>query len=146
MRDLELPEDLRADFILSRDLFSVGFDEMGLFAAGRGIEGVLRVIARRRKLTLKVKEKSEPLADTPLYDLCEGLGRVKFVSGAPLIDKETKSLLQFVRTVRNATAHPGDREAQAARELTGVIARTAERLWRNCKGARFAKIELIKNW
>lgn len=48
---LDLPADLLADFTLSRNLFSVGFDDMGLFAAGRGLEGVLRAIARKSKLT-----------------------------------------------------------------------------------------------
>lgn len=144
---LDLPDDLRADFTLSTNLFSVGFDEMGLFAAGRGLEGVLRAIARRRKLTYRVKEKSELLQDADFRDLTEAFARTKLANGTPLIDKQTKSVLELARTVRNATAHPGGKsQGQTARQLSDVIARTAQHLWTTSNGSRFAKAELIKNW
>jgi len=42
---IDLPDLLESDFRLARNLFSVGFDEVGLLIAGRGLEGVLRKIA-----------------------------------------------------------------------------------------------------
>ena len=35
--DLDLPADLLADFALSRNLFSVGFDDVAVLIAGRGL-------------------------------------------------------------------------------------------------------------
>lgn len=45
---LDLPSALRADFLLCRNLVSIGLDDIGVFAASRGLEGVLRAIARKR--------------------------------------------------------------------------------------------------
>src|SRR5262245_65585889 len=42
---LDLPPSLESDFRTSRNLFSIGFDEVGLLIAGRRLEGVLRKIA-----------------------------------------------------------------------------------------------------
>jgi len=39
---LDLPYSLERDFRLSRNLFSLGFDEIALFVAARGFEKVLR--------------------------------------------------------------------------------------------------------
>ncbi|MGB7028528.1 MAG: hypothetical protein WBD72_14670, partial [Candidatus Acidiferrum sp.] len=36
--DLDLPPPLESDFRLARNLFSIGFDEVGLLIAGRGLE------------------------------------------------------------------------------------------------------------
>jgi hypothetical protein len=43
--NLDLPVELEFDFRLARNLFSVGFDDVGVLIAGRGLEGVLRKIA-----------------------------------------------------------------------------------------------------
>lgn len=48
--DLELPEDLKRDFEAARNLFSIGLDDIGLFIAGRGLEKILRRIAKDRKI------------------------------------------------------------------------------------------------
>jgi hypothetical protein len=145
--DLDLPEALQADFTLSRNLFSIGLDDLGVFAAGRGLEGVLRAIARRRKLTYQVKGKNEPLQDADFHDLTEAYARIKLANGTPLIDKEARSLLEFARTVRNATAHPGSKkQRRTAHQLADVIAHAAQHLWTTNKGARLSKTQLIKNW
>jgi hypothetical protein len=146
LRDIELSAELCADFSLCRNLFSVGFEEMGLFAAGRGLEGVMRALARRRKLTLKVKGKDEPLQDATFHDLCEAFGRIRLAGGALLIDKQMRSLLDFTRNIRNAAAHPCKEKDSTARELTGITATTAKQLWKKCKGSRFVKLEIIKDW
>src|SRR5258708_6028399 len=52
---IDLPALLEHDFRLARNLFSVGFDEVGLLIAGRGLEGVLRKIADSRHISLELK-------------------------------------------------------------------------------------------
>jgi hypothetical protein len=58
---LDLPEELTYDFRLARNVFSIGLDEVGLFVAGRGLEKVLRRIARDRKIAVVVRTKQKPL-------------------------------------------------------------------------------------
>src|SRR5262245_53495019 len=66
---LDLPPSLESDFRTSRNLFSIGFDEVGLLIAGRGLEGVLRKIAYTRKIVLGVKGKASPVFEADIYDL-----------------------------------------------------------------------------
>src|SRR6185437_15810335 len=90
---LDLPDPLAADFRLARDLFSTGFDEIGLLVAGRGLEGVLRKIAAARKISLQTK-KTAPASEADSYDLIEVMYRVKWkLTGVSLISQETKALL-----------------------------------------------------
>jgi hypothetical protein len=132
---LELPSELLADFVLCRNLFSVGLDELGVFAAGRGFEGVLRTIAKRRKI---VTTKGLAAAEASLAELIECFARLQLAGGRPLIEKDTRSLLDYARNSRNATAHPHGRKRQTARQLADVIASEAQHLWDTCKRARFA--------
>src|SRR3990172_3792032 len=57
MRGLQLPRELQSDFRLSRDLFSVGFEEPGLFSASKGLERVLRTLAQKRRLVISSKRE-----------------------------------------------------------------------------------------
>src|SRR5258708_10474247 len=75
---LDLPPSLESDFRLARNLFSVGFDEVGLLIAGRGLEGVLRKIADVRKITLEVKGKMSPASEADVYDLIEAMSRLRW--------------------------------------------------------------------
>jgi len=129
---LDLPEFLEADFILARNLFSVGFDEVGLLIAGRGLEGVLREIARARKISLEVKGKSEPACEVDFYHLIETMSRLHWkASRKRLIPPDTKALLHYLRTLRNSMAH-SDIEARSdisLREKAVLVAETANRLW-----------------
>ena len=68
LEDLRLPDDLQADFRLARNLFSIGLDDVGLFMAGRGLEGVLRRIAAKRKIVLESKGRTTPVSETDLHD------------------------------------------------------------------------------
>lgn len=68
---LDLPEELTYDFRLARNVFSIGLDEVGLFVAGRGLEKVLRRIARGRKIAVVVRTKQKPAAEPDFYDLIE---------------------------------------------------------------------------
>lgn len=144
--DLDLPEALLTDFTLTRNLFSIGLDDLGVFTAARGLEGVLRAIAQHRKLTYQVKGKAEALGEADFHDLIEAFARLTLTNGNPVIDKETRSTLQYARTVRNATAHPNNKRRQTARETAAVMANAAQDLWTTNKSARLKKVPLIKNW
>ena len=77
----------------------------------------------RRKLTYQVKGKAELLQDADFHDLSEAFSRIKLANGTTLIDKESRSLLEFARTVRNSTAHPGGKQQRRT-------ARQSPRSWR----------------
>ena len=121
---LKLPKDLLRDFQTARDLFSVGLDEVGVLIAGRGLEGVLRSIARRHKLTLLVKNRPEPLADGQLNDIVEAMARVRWkATNTPLVSPKTKQLLHYLRALRNSGAHAGgEDDGTAPRENAAVSA------------------------
>jgi len=151
LSEVDIPEALEYDFRLSRNLFSVGFDEVALFIAARGLEKVLRKIANERKIFVETKMKKELASKTDLHDLIEAMSRVRWkVKGTPLITKEMKTLLQYVRTVRNNGAHSGRQgtETENLRQTASIIARSANRLWNSVATSR-AKLEptcLTKNW
>ena len=142
LEQLDLPIELLADFILCRNLFSVGLDELGVFAAGRGFEGVLRSIAKRRKI---VTTKGLAAAEAPLAELIECFARLQLAGGRPLIEKDTRSLLDYARNSRNATAHPHGRKRQTARQLAEIIASEAQHVWDTCKRSRFATTPKAKS-
>jgi len=107
--ELDLPDSLESDFRLARNLFSVGFDEVALLIAGRGLEGVLRKIADVRKIVLESRGKKSPACevDVCFYDLIETMFQVRWKTrDTRLITPETKALLHYLRTLRNSGAHP----------------------------------------
>ena len=128
---IELPDPLEADFRLARNLFSVGFDEVGLLIAGRGLEGVLRKIADVRNISLETKGKSVPASEVDLYDLIETMYQLRWkTQRTRLISPEIKALLHYLRTIRNTGAHPsGARSVVNLREKAVLVAATANRLW-----------------
>jgi hypothetical protein len=148
---LDVPESLERDFRLSRNLFSVGFEEVGLLIAGRGLEGVLREIARLKKILFEVKGKPTPACEADFFDLIEIMSRVRWkVNGTFLLPRDTKALLHYLRTIRNSGAHPagssyGSREF---RETAILVANTADRLWRSISSSR-ARVDpttVQKSW
>lgn len=150
LRDLDMTAALEADFRLARNLFSVGFDDVGLLIAGRGLEGVLRKIAEVRKIFLKVGNRTIPACEIDLHDVIETMYRVKWKkTGRRLINQETKALLQYLRTLRNSGAHPaGTQYGNSPREQATVAARTANQLWNAVTSTR-ARLEpstVDKNW
>jgi len=148
---IDLPLDLESEFRLSRNLFSVGFDEMGLLTAGRGFEGVLRKIADSRHILLEVKGKAAPASEADLYDLIEAVSRVRWkVQGTPLISRETKVLLHYLRTVRNGGAHASQQKQarHSVRETASVVANTATHMWKSVTGSRahISPTTVKKDW
>jgi len=139
VREIDLPDELMQDFALSRDLFSTGFDEAGLFFAGRGLEGVLRKIASDRKISLASNKGPSPANEADLYDLIEALSRVRWkVRNEPLVSKQTKALLHYLRTSRNSGAHPSPIGFgnHSSRDAALLVAKTADHLWNSVATTR----------
>jgi hypothetical protein len=149
--DLEVPDELKQDFQLARNLFSIGLDEVGLFVAGRGLEKVLRRIAAGREISFQSKSRTLPADVADLNDLIEIMSRVKWkVRNELLISRDTKALLHYIRTVRNRGAHTGHRgsDAEGLREKAGVIAKCAGQLWIEVATSK-AKVfptTILKDW
>jgi len=150
--ELELPRDLEDDFVLARNLFSVGFDDVGVLITGRGLEGVLRRIAKLRKINITAKGKPTLVSQADIFDLIETMSRVKWkVTGIPLITKDTKALLHYLRTLRNEGAHSGIEKRRATlnpREIATIVTETANQLWKDITNsrARLDPITIIKDW
>ncbi len=150
--EYNLPDSVRADFRLARDLLSVGLDEVSLLIAGRGLEGTLRHIAKDRRVTLEDKGKAAPASEVDFYHLIEGFGRLRWRgTGVPLLDKDAVALLHYLRSIRNAGAHPvvgGERKSESAREITKVTVETAGSLWKDATkaGARLVSTKVERNW
>jgi hypothetical protein len=149
--DVDLPDQLEADFRLARNLFSVGFDEVALLIAGRGLEGVLRKIADAKKIRLDVKGKTTPASEADLYDLIEAMYQIRWkTKGTRLITPETKALLHYLRTLRNSAAHASlmNKAMASPRETAAVVAQTANRLWAEVSTtrSRLAPTTVQKTW
>lgn len=150
--ELELPRDLEDDFVLARNLFSVGFDDVGVLITGRGLEGVLRRIAKLRKINITAKGKPTLVSQADIYDLIETMSRVKWkVTGIPLITKDTKALLHYLRTLRNEGAHSGIEKQRVTLnppEIATIVTETANQLWKDITNsrARLDPITIIKDW
>jgi hypothetical protein len=150
--ELKLPPELEADFRLARNLFSMGFDEVGVLISGRGLEGVLRKIAQARKIMIDARGKTEPAADADMHDLIEVMFRLRWkVSKHRLITTEVRALLHYLRAMRNSGAHSGPEGRKATigpREIASVAAETASKLWADVSGtrAKFEQTIVPKNW
>ena len=133
LAELDLPDELAADFCLARDLFSVGFDRTGLLISGRGLEGVLRGLSDMHELTLATGGKETPLSTVGLFDLIEGMHHCRHAgSGERLIDHETRQLLHYLRSARNAGAHlpsTGGTVPGSPRDLAALVAKVATQIW-----------------
>ncbi|HKS27870.1 MAG TPA: hypothetical protein VJS44_08630 [Pyrinomonadaceae bacterium] len=150
--ELGLPPELEADFRLARNLFSMGFDEVGVLISGRGLEGVLRKIAQVRKIMIDVKGRVEPASDADIYDLIELMFRLRWkITKHRLITTEVRALLHYLRALRNSGAHSspeGKRATIGPREIAAVMAETANQLWKEVSGtrAKFEQTTIQKNW
>ncbi|MFA6148939.1 MAG: hypothetical protein WC899_12095 [bacterium] len=149
---LQLPEYLMADFILARNLLSVGFDDVGILIAARGFEGVLRAVAQKKGIYLKIKEKKTPLQDADMHDVIEALHRIRWRSTKKkIIDVELKHLLHYLRSIRNSVAHSvnaGRAPIIRPREMASLIGDTANNIWKEASIPR-ARIDtkvVDKSW
>lgn len=142
---LQIPDDLPGsvedDFHLANDLVSVGLDDVALLVAGRGLEGTMRQIARERGLVLGEKGKQGSVAEASFYHLIEVFGKLRWRGGPQVLDKDGQALLHYLRSLRNAGAHPSPgqkRKRQSAKELAKVTVAMAGSLWQDAtkEGAR----------
>lgn len=131
VHNLNLPDVLEQDFRLARDLFSVGFDEVGLLVAGRGLEGVLRRILAERHIS--VGPRARLAADADLHDIIETLKQLRWqTDGTRFLTRDAVQILHWLRTTRNVGAHSQTRAPSmlgSPRELALVISQSAEQLW-----------------
>ena len=152
VHDIELPAFLMEDFILARNLFSVGLDDVGALISGRGLEGVLREVGRLKDIKVQIKGKDYPVCDADFYDLIETLYRVQWQNDkSNFVDKETKNLLHYLRAMRNSSAHPNSKnnlKRKTAREIAVIALRTAKMIWdaTKRKRAKLANKIIIKDW
>jgi hypothetical protein len=152
LADIDLPKELETDFVLARDLFSVGFEDIGLLIAGRGLEGVLRSIAKKKRIKIAVRGRDTPAHEADFYDLIETLSRVRWQKDkSRLIGMDVKTLLHFLRTVRNSGAHPTSIKGHylmSPREMAKVVAQVAHTLWEQItvKRARLESSIITKDW
>ncbi|AGK60967.1 hypothetical protein Asulf_00963 [Archaeoglobus sulfaticallidus PM70-1] len=147
----DLPTDLQKDFRVARDLFSVGMEEQGVFAALRGLEGVLRRISKNLGVKIIKKDKQEPLHKQSLTNLTEGLYRVRWRdNGERVVTKEIKDLIKFLISLRNKKAHPDDTTDifDNWREIAITTARAANGLWVISKEGKreVESTEVIRDW
>jgi hypothetical protein len=111
----------------------------------------LRQIARDRKILLVTSKKTQPAGEVDLRDLIETMAQVRWkVKNEPLLTKETKSLLEYIRTVRNGGAHSGRSDADTTdfRQKAAIIARSANQLWNatTTNRSKLAPTQVQKNW
>lgn len=150
--EIDLPESLKTDFFISRNVFSVGLDEIGVLIAGRGLEGVLREIARIKDLKIKIKGKDAPACETDFNDLIEFFYRLRWTKdNSRFINNQIRSLLHYLRSIRNSEAHPtldNELNQKNAREMAKIITKTANSIWKdgNRKRARFVDKTITKDW
>lgn len=125
----DLPEDLKMDFVAARDVMSLGFDEAGLIYAGRGLEGVVRQIAKKHNVI-----PSKPVERLRFFDILAALEKKKFSHDQSLvIDEQMRHRLQLSRVTRNHSAHPNSQQgALGMREDAILMAKKANELWKKC--------------
>ncbi len=152
VRRLLIPEELGADFDLARDLFSVGFDEVGLLIAGRAIEGILRHIAHAKKISVLNRGTRLSGQEMSFKDLIEAFHRIRLrKTNERILSRDMRALLDYVRELRNAQAHPARgrrRRATAPREAATIIAELANSLWDEIMTSKSAVVgtRVRKDW
>src|SRR5262249_36649702 len=123
----------------ARDLLSVDLQEMAGLAALRGLEATLRELFRKGQVTFQLRKTAaaEPLCDADLYDLIEAGKRLRWVSDKKsILNAQAASLLHFLRTVRNVTAHASQPDEDSWDEIVQTATKYAAGLWRTSRAAR----------
>lgn len=153
IQNLALPEHLEAEFRHARNLFSVGFEEAGLLIVSRGLEGVLREIARKRQITMLQRGTERPAWESDFHDLIEVFARVRWkATGERLLTNDEKALLHYLRTVRNNAAHPKSAKtvgsAESVREVAQIATTLASGIWRRLvkPRPRLASTRVERSW
>jgi len=150
VKNLDLPDEIEREFRMARDLFSVGFDDGGLFVVGRGLEAVARRIVLERGVQIRARSGDEPASEANLHDVVEAMGRLRWKDdGSRFTSKEHIRSLQWLREVRNGTAHSHDGTDVQPREFAPVVATAANKVWLLHDSNRSRELQdgtIIKNW
>jgi len=150
VKNLDLPDDICREFRLARDLFSVGFDDVGLFVTGRGLEAVARRIVRERAVQIRSRAGDAPACEAQLHDVVEAMGKLRWNDdGSHFVSKEHVRSLQWLREVRNGTAHSNDGTDVEPREFAPVVATATNKLWSLHEANRSRQLQdstIKKDW
>jgi hypothetical protein len=116
---------------------------------------VLCDVPRMKRVRLGTSGKDGSLADASSFALIEAFAklrlRVKGDRPQPLLQTSEKQLLHYVRTLRNAGAHPdgGSRTRSTSdRDLAVVAARLANELYRRAAStdSRLHRRRVVPTW
>lgn len=129
---IDLPEEVRGHFHMARHLISIEAYEMGMLSALRGLEGTLRLILRRNRVThARLRDGST------LNDLIDAGRHFRWARGGQaVLPERTAVLLQFLRVARNAAAHSDSRGDDDWQENTRLALSHARRLWESSQNGR----------
>lgn len=133
--DSDFPPSLKRDFVTAQDQFSVGLEEQGFLSAGRGLEGVLRAFAAKKRIFIQSKTGTRPACEATFYDLIEALSRARWRKDkSPVLNTRINKLLHYIRASRNAAAHPAAETLDENwKELAVVVASRAKKLWKSAQ-------------
>lgn len=120
----DLPDALLIHFRESRDLLSIGADDMAAFAALQGLEATLRRVVRWDR-----PEHPEGRS-AGLSKLLQHASTLRYRDHSPVLEKQARSLLEHLRDVRNGIVHVRHvRGASVARDTINIAAKQAAALW-----------------
>ena len=149
---MNIPKDILKDFNLAKNLFSVGFDEIGLLIASRGLENALRIVAENKRIEIQFKNNKLPAYEADMHDVIETLYRIRWrATKRRMISLETRNLLHYLRSIRNSSAHSYKGKSNAIispRETAIIVAETARDIWKESSRPR-ARVDtkvIEKNW
>lgn len=129
LRLAELPPDVRWCFEQARDVLLLDHDDLGAFAACRGLERACRSVADLYGLTLTIgSNAAKPLSECDLHDILEALARACWGDGSKVLDKTERALVQFVRQMRNLAGHAVPSAVTAWRATAALAAAATCRL------------------
>ena len=131
---MTLPDDTMSDFKLAQNLFSVGFDDVGVLIACRGLETALRTVAEKKCVEIEVKNKRVPAHEADMHNVIEALYRIRWrATKRRVISLETRNLLHYLRSIRNSSAHSHQGRTDIIikpRETAIIVAGTAREIWK----------------
>jgi len=133
--DSDFPTALKRDFITAQDQFSVGLEEQGFLSTGRGLEGILRAFAAKKRILIQNKSGTRPACEASLHDLVEALSHARWRKDkSPVLHARINKLLHYIRASRNAAAHPATETLDENwKELAVVAASNANKLWKSAQ-------------
>lgn len=119
------PASVRRYFEEARDSLLLQHQELGAFAACRGLERGCKSVAAAHGLNLVVGNAApRPLADCDLNDVLQAFAQCEWSDGTRVLDRASLALVQFVRQMRNVAGHAATSSVEQWTE-TAVLAASA---------------------